>query len=296
MNIIDHRRTWLIAAGVEVLLGITFLLVFGLKLGIDFTGGSLIELEFQNRPSIETIKKDIADKGLAVVSVQSVGDRGVLLRAKDLSSAEHQQWTDTFREIFQNVEEKRFETIGPTIGKELKEKSLYAILLVLAGIIGYITYAFRKISGAIQSWKFGVCALAALFHDVLLVVAVFGVLGKFLNVEVDTLFLTALLTVLGYSVNDTIVIFDRIRENLARHPEIEVKTNINNSLNQTMVRSLNTTITTLLALLAVFFFGGTSIRYFILALIIGIATGAYSSIFIASPLLAEWYEWSHRKK
>ena len=194
--------------------------------------------------------------------------------------------------------EKRFDAIGPTIGQELKRKSIYAIIFVLVLIVLYIAWAFRKVSKPIASWKYGVVAVTALFHDVLIPTGLFSVLGKFAGAEVDTLFVTALLTILGFSVHDTIVVFDRVRENLRNSlgRGVDFSAIVEQSIKETIVRSINTSLTVILSLLAVFLFGGESIRYFTLTLIIGVVIGTYSSIFIASPLLVTWQLFSNRQK
>jgi len=195
--------------------------------------------------------------------------------------------------VLKQVEELHFETIGPSIGQELKRKAAYAIVICLIVIISYIAWSFRRVSKPVASWKYGVASVIALFHDIILVVGVFAVLGKYWGIEIDSSFIAALLTVLGYSINDTIVVLDRVRENLPRSSEDFLGT-VNTSINQTLARSVNTTLTTVLALLALLFFGGETVRYFILALTIGIASGAYSSIFIAAPILVIWEKWQRR--
>jgi len=194
------------------------------------------------------------------------------------------------------IAEDRFESIGPVIGQELREKSIEALIAVLIGIILYIAWAFRKVSDPVSSWKYGVTAIIALAHDVIIPVGVFVVLGMVTGVEVDILFVTALLTILGFSVNDTIVVFDRTRENLAKsHHQGEFESIVNKSVNQTITRSIYTSLSTFMVLFAVFLFGGESIKYFVLALMIGIIVGTYSSIFLASPILVEWEHASRRK-
>ena len=184
-----------------------------------------------------------------------------------------------------DFQQERFESIGPIIGAELKQKAFYQLLFVSLGILIYIGYAFRKVAKPITSWKFGVAAVIALFHDLLFVVGVFSILGKYKGIEVDSMFVTAVLTVLGFSVHDTIVVFDRIRENLKIYAGRGVEYVVNHSIAQTLVRSLNTSLTVLFVLLALLLFGGETIRYFVLALFIGIIVGTYSSIFVASPML-----------
>jgi preprotein translocase subunit SecF len=185
------------------------------------------------------------------------------------------------------VEEIRYDSVGPSIGVELKRKAISAIFWVLIAIVIYISIAFSKVSKPVASWKFGLSALIAMFHDVIITVGVFAILGKYFGVEINTPFVAATLTVLGYSVHDTIVVFDRIRENLPKSDQDFIGT-VNSSLNQTLIRSLNTSLTVLLTLIAIIIFGGASIRSFALALTIGIFIGTYSSIFVASPLLVVW--------
>jgi len=193
-----------------------------------------------------------------------------------------------------DVLEERFETIGAAISSHLRERSMYAAVAVVLAIILYIGYTFRKVSKPVQSWKYGVTAIIALFHDVIITMAVFAVLGHYAGVEVGISFVVALLTIMGYSVNDTIVVFDRIRENLIKRGSDQFDETVNMGVKQSITRSLNTSLTTLLVLVALFVFGGESIHYFSLTLIVGIVVGTYSSIFLASPLLVEWANYKKR--
>ena len=321
-NIIQKRKIWLTLSGFTVGLSIIAIIIWGLNLGIDFTGGSLLEIKFlENRPTVNEVQEKLAGLELGSLIVQPVGDNGIILRFQDTSEEKHQSaiaklenlmnknhksaentktddnaasgdaeiisTTPNTQHLISNIEELRFDSVGPSIGQELKRKSIAAIIIVLAAIVLYIAWAFRKVSKPIASWKYGLTAVITLFHDVMIVVGVFAVLGKFAGVEINTAFVAAVLTVLGYSVNDTIVVFDRIRENLPRSDE-DFESTVNISVNQTLRRSINTSITTLLVLLAVFFFGGSSIRDFVLALSIGVFIGTYSSIFLASPVLVVW--------
>lgn len=267
--------------------------MWGLDFGIDFTGGSLLEVKFANeRPSVDLVKKNLADLNLGSLIVQPVGEDNLIFRFQDTTEEKHLEILEKINEIKisdQTVqyEEIRYDAIGPSVGQELKQKSVYALFIILIAIILYIAWAFRKISKPIASWKYGLTAIIALFHDVLIVLGVFAFLGEFYNVEINSAFVAAVLTVLGYSVNDTIVIFDRIRENLPRSEE-DFENTINTSVNQTLIRSINASFTTLLALLSIFFFGGETIRDFALALSVGVFIGTYSSIFLASPLLVVW--------
>ncbi|MBP6859124.1 MAG: protein translocase subunit SecF [Candidatus Magasanikbacteria bacterium] len=296
---IKYSKFLLIVSALVTVTAIVFLAMWGLKPGIDFTSGSLLEVSFTNRPENSEVKSVFDGLGIKNAALQKTGDKGLIIRTDFLNEQEHQAVVKEITNKFQNngntVLENRFETIGPSISKQLRSKSIWAAILVNLGIIGYVAYAFRKVSRPVASWKYGALAIAALFHDVLLVMGVFAFLGKFYGVEVDTAFVVAILTVLGYSVNDTIVVYDRIRENLLRHSSENFADVVNDGLNQTLMRSINTTFKTMLPLFALFFIGGFSIHYFALALLIGIASGAYSSIFIASPLLVYVYKWQQRK-
>jgi len=296
---IKYSKFLLVFSSVVTVVCLTFLAMWGLKPGIDFTSGSLLEVTFNTRPETSELKQIFDDIDLKNTFFQKTGENGVIIRSEFLSEEEHQfvikEMVNKLAPSGIFVHEDRFETIGPAISKQLKSRSLLAIILVNLGIIGYVAYAFRKVSRPVASWKYGALAIVALFHDVLLVMGVFSFLGRFYGIEVDTAFVVAVLTVLGYSVNDTIVVYDRIRENLLRHSADNFEEVVNIGLNQTLMRSINTTFKTMLPLFALFFIGGFSIHYFALALLIGIASGAYSSVFIASPLLVYVYKWQERK-
>jgi len=299
INIIGHRKLWLFIASALVAASIVATALWGLKFGIDFTGGSLLELSFENgRPATSELASDLASFGAEEISIQPVGANGVILRFKTVTETKHQEILAHLEEKFSGAAEQRFESIGPTIGQELRTKAIYAIIIVLICIIIYIAWAFRKVSKPVESWKYGVIAVVVLLHDIGVPIGLFAVLGRFAGVEVNSAFVAAILTILGYSVNDTIVVFDRVRENILRSGGDYENFDkiVNESVNQTFARSINTTLTTLLALVAVFFWGGESVKYFALALIVGIGLGAYSSIFIASPLLVVWGKMSIQKR
>lgn len=271
------------------------LALWGLRPGIDFTGGSLLEVEVAGElPTAEAVNEALNPLGLGGVTVQSAGERGFLLRFRSVDEQTHQQILAALQDRF-GVSEKLFESVGPVIGKELQRKSTVALILVLLGIAAYVAWAFRKVSQPVESWKYGVLTLVAAAHDVIIPLGLFAVLGRFAGVEIGTSFIAALLTILGYSVNDTIVIFDRVRENLLRSRG-DFEEIVERSVRQTFARSINTTATTLFAILAVLIFGGESVRPFALALTVGITAGAYSSIFIASPLLVTWEKRSKSKR
>ncbi|MFH2013782.1 MAG: protein translocase subunit SecF [Patescibacteria group bacterium] len=285
MFIIKYKKIFFLISSILVIGSILALIFYGLNLGIDFTGGSLMEGTFIERPSNDQIKEKLKDFDLGEIVVQQTGENNILIRMKDINEETHQEILNSL----EGFEELRFESIGPVIGRELKKKAIYAIIVTLIVILLFIALAFRKVSFIIKSYKYGILAVLALFHDILILLGVFAILGKFLNVEVGVPFVAALLATLGYSVNDSIVVFDRVRENLliSEHRE-DLDELVSKSLKQTLVRSLNTSLTTLLVLLAVLFFGGSTIQYFILALVIGIIAGTYSSLFIAAPLLLIW--------
>lgn len=284
LSIIGKRKIFVTISAILVTASIVALSLWGLNFGIDFTGGSLLELKFEGQaPSATEIRTELADLNLNSLSVQATDDNSIIFRFKDESKQAYNSIESTVGEKYA-FEELRYDVVGPSIGKELKSKSFNTTLIVLVMIVLYIAFAFRKVSKPVSSWNYGIAAIIALAHDVLIVLGVFAFLGKFYGTEVNTPFIAAVLTVLGYSVNDTIIVFDRIRENLPKSSDSFVGT-IGKSINQTLTRSINTSFTTLLALLAIIIFGGASIKEFVVALAIGIFVGTYSSIFIASPIL-----------
>jgi preprotein translocase subunit SecF len=297
-KITQKRNIWFIISAIVIIPGVVALCMGGLKFGIDFTGGSLIQIDFpSNRPAPDTISQSIKDLNLGEVTIQPSGEKTIAIRLKSIDQEMYQKILDTIKLQNPDATEVSFDTIGPTFGRELRNKAISGTVMVLIFILLYIMFAFRKTSfGVVKSWVFGTGAIIALMHDILFVVGFFAILGKFWHVEINTLFITALLTVLGFSVHDTIVVYDRIREHLKISYNKLFVDIVNESINQTLVRSLNTTLTTLLVLLALYLFGGQSIQYFVLALLIGITAGTYSSIFIASPLLVVWHNFASKRK
>lgn len=297
LNIIKYYKFWLGFSGVLLIIGIVALFAFGLKLGIDFKGGTLTQITFaDNRPAVSEIQAALGEKGFGDVHVQPAGEKSALLRTGPQEKEQHDQLLKALSDKFGQVTEDQFTSIGPVIGKELRSGAFVQLVLVSLGIILYIAYAFRKVSKPVSSWRFSIAAIIALLHDLFIVLGVFAILGKLYGVEVDGLFVTAMLTILGFSVHDTIVVFDRIRENLRVRAGESLSEIINNSISQTIVRSINTSMTVLFVLLSLFLFGGETIRYFVLALLIGIIAGTYSSIFIASPILLVWHKWDLRRR
>ena len=304
-NFVSHRKTFFSISGVLLGISILSLAIFGLNPGIDFIGGSMMEIEYlDQRPDNLEVQESLESLDLGEIKIQATGDKGFIIRFKDVDEKVHQQVLSVLggvdpvksdevgispeTKLFNRVEEKRFESIGPVIGRELTKKAKVAVILALLAIILYVAWAFRKLAKIVskrESWRYGLGALLALFHDVIILLGFFAIIGYFKGTEINVAFITALLTVLGYSVNDTIVIYDRIRENLLVYRFKTMTEAINVSLNETIIRSLNTSLTTLFVLLAIYIFGGASIQNFILAMMVGISIGTYSSIAVASQFL-----------
>lgn len=267
--------------------------VYGLRFGADFRGGSVLEVSFTGqRPETAEILKVInaanVGKNFGTGAVSPVGERGAIIRLNAINEPTHQALLQRLGKLGRFTEE-RFDSIGPTVGSELKRKSITAIIILLLAIIVYIAFVFRQMSRVLSSWAMGLAALLALLHDITIPIGIFALLGHYQGVEISAVFVAAILTILGYSVSDTVVIFDRVRENVLRFGSKEpFGALVQHSIRQTLSRSINTGISTLLALVAIYLFGGESVRYFALALIIGIFLGAYSSIFVASPILVWW--------
>ena len=288
MDIIGKRKIYYLISAILIIPGIIALFLWGLNSGLDFKGGSLIEIKFTTQnPSVQQVKDALGGVDLKNLTIQTTGQGSVLIKTEPVGQEKHQQINEGLNKIGEN-QEIRFESVGPTVSSNLRQKAIISICLASLAIILYIAFTFRKVPRPASSWRFGICAVIALIHDLLFVVGVFAILGHFLGYEIDSLFITALLTIMGFSVHDTIVVFDRIRENLRKSPSLGFEENVNNSIIQTLNRSLNTTLTVLIVLSCLYFLGGTTLHHFVLALLIGIAIGTYSSIFNASPLLVSW--------
>lgn len=290
-NIIGKSRLWLMTSMVIVCAALGSIGIYGLHLGIDFTGGSLLQISAP-ATSPEALREAVVNIGLDPVVQPSEGEE-YFIRLSPVSEEQHQSILAAIRAIVPTATEVRFDTVGPVIGEELSRASVTASVLMLVCITMYVAWAFRKVTKPVASWKYGVVTMIAAFHDVIIPLGVFALLGHYFGYQIDMAFVAAMLTILGYSINDTIVVLDRTRENLIRrrHHDISFGAIVNASVLETLGRSLNTTLATMLPLLAVFFVGGTTTRPFVLALIIGMLSGAYSSIFVASPLLVEWEKW-----
>jgi preprotein translocase subunit SecF len=296
LRILNYYKILFGFSGILLLLGIISIAVYGLRLGIDFKGGTVTELAFEKPYDMAVVREVLTSENIGTFQLQTTDNNGLIIKTEVIEKEVHDKLTADLKNKVGNFTEKRFESVGPVIGKELKENAILQLVLVSLGIVLYIGYAFRRVQRPITAWRFGVAAIIALIHDLFIVLGVFSVLGHFYNVEIDSLFVTALLTVLGFSVHDTIVVFDRIRENLKIYAGQSIEFVVNTSITQTLVRSLNTSLTVLFVLLALLLFGGETIRYFVLALFIGIIAGTYSSIFVASPILVIWQKWTSAKK
>lgn len=321
MFAITYRKIFLFIATFVMLGSIAIVGILGLNLGIDFTGGSLTEVAYETAPDKAIVEAAVNEQNLGGVSVREsddeVGRTAFLIRTRDLSEAEHDVLVEKVTALGVGGEITRFTSIGPVIGQELKDKAVWAIVGVVSVIILYVAFAFSGIGTPVSSWAYGTITIFVLIHDVVVPTAMISVLGHFAGVEVDVLFVMAILAVLGYSVNDTIVVFDRVRENLTKnrtehrtkrqeagvvHETVTYKLTkpydeiVGSAVSETMARSINTSFTTLIALIALYFFGGAATQVFALVLIAGVVAGTYSSICVASPLVVAYAEWSAKRE
>ena len=301
MFVIKYKKFFFLLSGLLIVASLWSFLNYGLKLGTDFTGGSILEVTYQgDRPGADAVRNSLTKLNFGPMSVQLAGEQDIIIRSKTLAEAEHQMVVKALSvgaEVDQEVPiEKRFSSIGPTIGKELARKGILAIILVVVLIILFVAFAFRKVSRPVSSWKYGLVAFIALLHDLIIPTGVFSYLGAVRGYEADALFLTGLLTILGISIHDTIVVFDRIRENLKKHVGLDFAETVGRSLSETFSRSINTSLTIILVLIIIFLYGAAVTRDFALLMAIGVLVGTYSSIFIASPLLVVWQKFNSRVK
>jgi len=292
MNIIGKKNLYFLISFLIIMPGVIALIIWGLNLSIDFTGGSRITLSIKNtqdQNAVGIIKRNLEKDKIKIASIEKSNNL-IFIRTQPLDQKQNDKFINDLKKEIKEFKEEEFETIGPTIGAETTSNAAKAVILASLLIVLYITWSFRKIPKPASSFRFGICAIIALIHDVLVVVGVFAIFGHFFGVEVDSLFVTAVLTVIGFSVHDTLVVFARIREHLKRMSSSSFSTVVNDSILQTLDRSLNTSLTVVLVLLALLLFGGESIKWFVVALLIGVISGTYSSIFNASPLLVLWQE------
>ena len=290
MNLMKYKLLYFLFSTLLILPGLYYLVTSGLKLGIDFTGGALLEYKVEQTVGGEQLREVISKQGIEVGQITTSGENTYIIRTKPVEQGKLNELNTKLTEEFGQVEVRRTENVGPVIGKELEQKAILATAVASLAIVLYIAFSFRKVPKPTSSWRFGATAIVALIHDVLMVVGAFAILGRYWGVEIDILFVTALLTVIGFSVHDTIVVFDRIRENLIKNINRKFTEVANISVVQTLGRSLNTSLTVVFVLLALLLFGGETIKWFVVALLIGIISGTYSSIFNATALLTYWEE------
>jgi preprotein translocase subunit SecF len=297
MSIVKLRHIWFAIAGTLIALSFIAVIVIGVPFGIDFTGGSLLEVDVAGAAAVDEVRDAVSSLGFESMAVQETGEQGFLIRTTSLSEDQHQSIIHALEARFgEGVEEMRFDSIGPVIGQELRKTATWGIFITLLLIGLYIAFAFRQVSKPIASWKYGILTIAAAFHDVIVMLGIYIAVSHFYGWEVNSAFVAAALTILGYSINDTVVVFDRTRENLASdRKKGSFEEIVNTSVMQTLRRSLNTSFTTLLALTAIFLFGGSTTQPFAFALIVGIIVGTYSSLFLASPALVAWESFGKKK-
>ena len=298
MNITKYEKYFFILPGTLVLLALIAVGLWGLRPGIDLVGGSFMEVSYSStRPTADQMQQAVAPLNLGEVRIQPTESNSYILRERNLTNDEHTALLAALDKLG-NAKELQFTSVGPILGAELLSKAWIAIALVVISIIIFIAWAFRKVSKPVQSWKYGVVAIITLLHDVIVPVGLFALLGHIMGAEVDSLFIVALLTILGISINDTIVVFDRIRENLRlneeHHKREEFDEVVGRSIMQTVTRSINTSVTVVIVLAALYFVGPVSTQSFALTLIVGMIAGTYSSIFLASPLLVVWERFSRK--
>ncbi len=298
LQIIQKRKYAYILSVALTVASIVLLFVWGLKLGIDFKGGTLMEVQFSKDPVpvVQEVETSLSSLDLKSLTIQPTDNRGMLLRFLASDEQANNQVLAQLQTFDPAIIQLRTDFIGGSVSDQIKKNAFTGIVLSIIGIALYIAWAFRRVSGVVTSWEYGLGAVIALAHDIIIVCGLFVLLGKYLDVEIGIPFVAALLTILGYSVNDTIVVYDRVRENLMRTNKKEGFENIvNRSLNETLGRSINTSMTVIITLIAIVLFGGASIKYFGVALLAGVVFGTYSSVFVASALLVSRYEMKMKK-
>ena len=298
MNIIGKKYWYFIISTIIIIPGLISLFLYGLNLSIEFSGGSRLTLTFEKdvtNQQIQGIKNIFNEKKIKVSTVEK-SQKNVFIRTSPITEKEDAFLIEDLKIRVGEFKQSQYETVGPTIGGETTLNAVKALGVSSLLIVLYITWSFRKVPKPTSSFRFGIAAIIALIHDVLLLLGVFSLLGHFFGIEIDSLFVTAVLTVIGFSVHDTIVVFDRIRENLKRVGGADFEQTVNDSILQTLDRSFNTSLTVVLVLVALLLFGGESIRWFVVALLIGIISGTYSSIFNAAPILVVWQDLVNRRR
>ena len=299
LRIIQKRKYAYIFSAIITLASIVCISIWGLRLGIDFKGGTLMEVRFSETavPSADIVREKLGTIELQSLTTQPTGERGMLIRYLASDETTNDKVLAALKELDAAVEQLRVDFIGASVSDQMQRQAFTGTLLALLGIALYIAWAFRRVAYPVTSWEYGLGAVIALAHDIVITVGVFSILGHFYGIEVGVPFIAALLTILGYSVNDTIVVYDRVRENLLRSRSgTDFEVIVNRSLNETLVRSVNTSLTVIIVLIAVAVFGGESVRWFAVALLVGVSFGTYSSIFIASALLVSRFKMKFPEK
>lgn len=291
MNIIKYRKLWLYISIFMVVVGLGIIIFLKPTLGIDFTGGTLVEIKSNQSISISDVRSKISDnfKG-EEVEIQQSGTDQFILEAKIQTESDYKDFESKLKSTLPNIDILRHDSIGASVGQDLTKKAIIGIIIASILIISYLAYAFRSVPRQFSSWSFGTIAVIALVHDLIFSFSVYTLVGHLLGYQIEGMTVVAALTILGFSVHDTIVVYDRIRENMVKNPQKSIAENANNSVNQTIARSLNTSLTVILVLVAMLLLGGGTIKPFILMLTVGIGVGTYSSIFVASPILVWWYD------
>jgi len=290
MNWMKFKWFYFLLSALVLVPGVVSLVLFGLRPAIDFTGGSLLEIKTESELNVKEIEELITEKGFEVSSVQKSGKNQILIRLQPIEKDQAEEIKSFIKEKFeQEPEEVRFETVGPTLGKELIRKTVWAIILAAGFIMAYVAWRFKDA-------KFGICAILAMFHDTFILLGSFSLLGYFLGIEIDTLFVTAVLTILSFSVHDTVVVYDRIRESQKLLPKASFEDLVNKAVTETLSRSVNNSMTIIFMLIALLLLGGTTIKWFVAALLIGTIAGTYSSTFTAAPLLVVWEQIVKKRK
>lgn len=292
LDFMKYKYLYFLISAFFLLPAIFSLISWGLKPAIDFAGGSILEIKFPEKEiklSKTKVSPIIEKEGSELASIQESGENSYIFRTKEIDKNKKEKILENLKKEFGQIEEVRFETVGPTIGKELIKKTIMAILIAAGFILVYVAQRFKD-------KKYGVCAILAMFHDTFILLGAFSLFGHFSSIEIDTLFVTAVLTILSFSVHDTVVVYDRIRESIKLHPKAEFKDLVNKAVAETLTRSINNSMTIIFMLLCLYFLGGETIKWFTLALLIGTIAGTYSSTFTAAPLLVVWEELKARKK
>ena len=289
-NIIKKSNYWLVFSGILMALSIFFIAVLGLRWGVDYKGGTIIEATSADPEKLSSIESIFKEKEITGFQIKQASNNQIIIKLPVIDNEKHNELTSAFKEKISDYSETSYSSVGPVISEDLTRRSIMAVILASLGIIIYIAYAFRKLPKPLSPWRFGISAVIAIIHDLLITTGIVAVIGYYASwMEIDVLFITALLTIMGFSVHDTIVVYDRLRENFLHNPHQKIEVTAEESVNQTLARSINTSLTVLVVLAALFILGGESIRHFVLTLIIGIAFGTYSSIFVATAILSKWH-------